>query len=64
MWMSVHLLPEDIEDMTLASDGEIHVPALPGTAGPSRSEARRLIEGGGVRIGSGFSSWGSRPPGR
>ena len=47
-----HLPPEDIEDMTLASDGEIHVPALLGDAfGLSRSEARRLIEGGGVRIG-------------
>jgi tyrosyl-tRNA synthetase len=47
-----HLPPEDIEDMTLASDGEVHVPALIGDAfGLSRSEARRLIEGGGVRIG-------------
>jgi tyrosyl-tRNA synthetase len=47
-----HLPPEDIEDMTLASDGEVHMPALLGDAfGLSRSEARRLIEGGGVRIG-------------
>ena len=47
-----HLPPEDIEDITLASDGEVHVPALLGDAfGLSRSEARRLIEGGGVRIG-------------
>jgi tyrosyl-tRNA synthetase len=47
-----HLPPDDIEDMTLASDGEVHVPALIGDAfGLSRSEARRLIEGGGVRIG-------------
>lgn len=47
-----HLPPNDIEDMTLASDGEVHVPALIGDAfGLSRSEARRLIEGGGVRIG-------------
>lgn len=47
-----HLPPEDIEDMTLASDGDVHVPALLGDAfGLSRSEARRLIEGGGVRIG-------------
>jgi tyrosyl-tRNA synthetase len=47
-----HLPPDDIEDMTLASDGEVHVPALLGDAfGLSRSEARRLIEGGGVRIG-------------
>jgi tyrosyl-tRNA synthetase len=47
-----HLPPEDIEDMTLASDGEVHIPALLGDAfGLSRSEARRLIEGGGVRIG-------------
>jgi tyrosyl-tRNA synthetase len=47
-----HLPPEDIEDMTLSSDGEVHVPALLGDAfGLSRSEARRLIEGGGVRIG-------------
>jgi tyrosyl-tRNA synthetase len=47
-----HLPPEDIEDVTLASDGEVHVPALLGDAfGLSRSEARRLIEGGGVQIG-------------
>jgi tyrosyl-tRNA synthetase len=47
-----HLPPDDIEDMTLASDGEVHVPALLGDAfGLSRSEARRLIDGGGVRIG-------------
>ncbi|HEX2371966.1 MAG TPA: tyrosine--tRNA ligase [Solirubrobacterales bacterium] len=47
-----HLPPEDIEDMTLASDGVVHMPALLGDAfGLSRSEARRLIEGGGVRIG-------------
>jgi tyrosyl-tRNA synthetase len=47
-----HLPPEDIEDVTLAPDGEVHVPALLGDAfGLSRSEARRLIEGGGVRIG-------------
>jgi tyrosyl-tRNA synthetase len=47
-----HLPPDDIEDMTLAPDGEVHVPALLGEAfGLSRSEARRLIEGGGVRIG-------------
>jgi tyrosyl-tRNA synthetase len=47
-----HLPPEDIEDVTLASDGEVHMPALLGDAfGLSRSEARRLIEGGGVRIG-------------
>jgi tyrosyl-tRNA synthetase len=47
-----HLPPEDIEDITFGSDGEVHVPALLGDAfGLSRSEARRLIEGGGVRIG-------------
>lgn len=47
-----HLPPDDIEDMTLATDGEVHVPALLGEAfGLSRSEARRLIDGGGVRIG-------------
>ena len=44
--------PEEVEDLTLpAGDGEIHLPALLGEAfGLSRSEARRLLEQGGVKL--------------
>lgn len=43
-------VPDEIEDFDL-SDGEIHLPALISEAfGQSRSEARRLIEQGGVSL--------------
>lgn len=43
-------VPDEIEDFDL-SDGEIHLPALISDAfGQSRSEARRLIEQGGVSL--------------
>ena len=44
--------PDDVEDLRLpAEDGEIHLPALLGEAfGLSRSEARRLLEQGGVKL--------------
>lgn len=42
-------IPEDIEDFAVA--GEVHLPALISEAfGQSRSEARRLIEQGGVSL--------------
>jgi tyrosyl-tRNA synthetase len=44
--------PEDVEEVTLASDGTVHLPALLAEHfGISRSEGRRLIEQGGVRVG-------------
>jgi tyrosyl-tRNA synthetase len=44
--------PEDVEEVALASDGSVHLPALLAQHfGLSRSEGRRLIEQGGVRIG-------------
>jgi tyrosyl-tRNA synthetase len=46
-----HELPEEIEEATVASNGPVHLPALLSDLfGLSRSEARRLIEQGGVRI--------------
>jgi len=47
-----HQPPEDIEEMVFASsDGLVHVPALLEQAfGVSRSEARRLLEQGGVGL--------------
>ncbi len=44
--------PEEVEDFVLpAGDGEVHLPALMGEAfGLSRSEARRLLEQGGVKL--------------
>ena len=47
-----HEAPEDIPDSTFtATDGVVHVPAVLADAfGISRSEARRLIAGGGVRL--------------
>ena len=46
------LPPEDVEEVALVSDGTVHLPAvLAEHFGISRSEARRLIEQGGVRIG-------------
>jgi tyrosyl-tRNA synthetase len=47
-----HRPPEDIEEIALSGDGTIHVPALLADHfGLSRSEGRRLIEQGGVRVG-------------
>ncbi len=45
-------LPEEIEEAQLPSEGTVHVPALiAGEFGISRSEARRLLEQGGVWLG-------------
>ncbi len=47
-----HEPPEQIEEATVAANGPLHLPALLAQEfGLSRSEARRLIEQGGVRIG-------------
>jgi tyrosyl-tRNA synthetase len=45
-------LPEDIEVVEIAAeDGEVHLPAAIATAfGRSRSEARRMLAQGGVRL--------------
>ena len=44
--------PEDIEEVTVAGDGMVHLPALLADHfGLSRSEGRRLIQQGGVRVG-------------
>ncbi|MGA9874425.1 MAG: tyrosine--tRNA ligase [Solirubrobacteraceae bacterium] len=45
-------VPEQIEELAFeAHDGTVHVPGLMGDAfGMSRSEARRLIDGGGVSL--------------
>jgi tyrosyl-tRNA synthetase len=46
-----HKPPTDVEEATLAADGEVHLPALLAEQfGLSRSEARRLISQGGVKI--------------
>jgi tyrosyl-tRNA synthetase len=47
-----HQPPDEIEEATFASqNGEVHVPALIAEVfGGSRSEARRLLEQGGVRL--------------
>jgi tyrosyl-tRNA synthetase len=47
-----HGAPEQIEELSFAAeDGAVHVPALIAEAfGVSRSEARRLIDGGGVSL--------------
>jgi tyrosyl-tRNA synthetase len=46
-----HEPPEDIEEATVPANGSVHLPALLSELfGLSRSEARRLIEQGGVRI--------------
>jgi tyrosyl-tRNA synthetase len=46
-----HELPEEIEEATVPANGTVHLPALLADLfGLSRSEARRLIEQGGVRI--------------
>jgi tyrosyl-tRNA synthetase len=50
-----HLPPEDVEEVTLAptliANGRVHVPALVAEHfGTSRSEARRLLGQGGIRL--------------
>jgi tyrosyl-tRNA synthetase len=46
-----HKPPDEVEEGTFAADGEIHLPALLAEQfGLSRSEARRLIGQGGVKI--------------
>jgi tyrosyl-tRNA synthetase len=47
-----HEVPEDIEEAAVAADGtDVHLPAILADAfGVTRSEARRLIEQGGVRV--------------
>jgi tyrosyl-tRNA synthetase len=47
-----HELPQEIEEARLPADGSVHVPALIADEfGISRSEARRLLEQGGVWLG-------------
>ena len=47
-----HELPEEIEEARLPAEGSVHVPALVAEEfGISRSEARRLLEQGGVWLG-------------
>jgi tyrosyl-tRNA synthetase len=47
-----HRPPEELEEIALTDDGPVHVPALLADHfGLSRSEGRRLIEQGGVRVG-------------
>jgi tyrosyl-tRNA synthetase len=45
-------LPDEIEEFAFSSDnGDVHVPALMSDAfGLSRSEARRLLSQGGVKL--------------
>jgi tyrosyl-tRNA synthetase len=44
--------PEDVEEVSVESDGAVHLPALLAEHfGLSRSEGRRLIEQGGVKVG-------------
>jgi tyrosyl-tRNA synthetase len=44
-------LPEDIEELVISNGAVIHLPALIADAfGGSRSDARRTIEGGGVKL--------------
>jgi tyrosyl-tRNA synthetase len=46
-----HEPPEEIEEVTVAANGPVHLPALLADEfGLSRSEARRLIEQGGVQV--------------
>jgi len=50
-----HEVPEDVEELALGDhtgkDGEVHLPALlSGAFGLSSSEARRLLEQGGVKL--------------
>jgi tyrosyl-tRNA synthetase len=44
-------LPEDIEELVISNGAAVHLPALIADAfGGSRSDARRTIEGGGVKL--------------
>lgn len=46
-----HALPDDVEEHRIDGDADLHLPALIAEAfGLSRSEARRLIEQGGVSL--------------
>jgi tyrosyl-tRNA synthetase len=46
-----HEVPEDIEDAALPAGDTVHLPELLQSAfGVSRSEARRLLSGGGVKV--------------
>jgi tyrosyl-tRNA synthetase len=46
-----HSVPDDIEDAALPDEDPVHLPGLLADAfGVSRSEARRLLSGGGVKI--------------
>jgi tyrosyl-tRNA synthetase len=46
-----HELPDEVEDAPLPEGDVVHVPeALAGAFGISRSEARRLLTGGGVKV--------------
>jgi tyrosyl-tRNA synthetase len=46
-----HEAPEEVEEIALARDGDVHLPALLAEGfGLSRSEARRLLAQGGVRL--------------
>ena len=46
-----HEAPEELEELTLAPNGDVHLPAvLADGFGLSRSEARRLLAQGGVRL--------------
>jgi tyrosyl-tRNA synthetase len=46
-----HELPDEIDEVTIAANGPVHLPALLAEEfGVSRSEARRLIEQGGVQV--------------
>jgi tyrosyl-tRNA synthetase len=44
-------LPEDIEEWVITGNGQVHLPEVIAAAfGGSRSEARRAIAGGGVKL--------------
>lgn len=47
-----HDIPEDVPDVRVEHEDVVHLPAVMKVAGlaPTTSEARRLIDGGGVRI--------------
>ena len=46
-----HELPQEIEEVSISANGSVHLPALLSDIfGLSRSEARRLLEQGGVRV--------------
>jgi tyrosyl-tRNA synthetase len=46
-----HEAPEDVEELVVTDNGDVHLPALLAEAfGVSRSEARRLLGQGGVRL--------------